>query len=462
MGDGRNRARLSDGNDGDPVSQVSPLPLCGICLRFVLTRCRSLMYHRAKPYYIHERIQKLGRSFDLRVLLVMNDVHDSQTDIRDLSRMALINDLTIVMAWTNEEAANYIEMYKLFEKKPPDAIRGRPRVEYAQQIEMLLTSVDKVNKTDVVTLTSHLGSLDSIVRTPADTLACLTGFGPAKVRNLREAFHQPFRVGETRTMRQRRAQEAHTTAERVEEPTSPWDGSRIGAASAISDAMPPASDSSDSPNTPSHLGISGPPGTSGTSWPSARTAPTHPPPPPPQRARDESPLPSNPSLRAAVAFRRAGKTSLAPKRAFGASTAPTENEAPGAKRARDEQNSEEYQAQDGGPVAVAKAPPVSGSQPEPGDEDELDLELRDLENLDEAAQLELALKLSGASTGDRNGGVMGSEPVVPLSPPSQPETQEKAPHFSPEPDIDLGLEDFDDLTEEEQLAIAMQLSQQGL
>ena len=38
----------------------------------------SLRYHNLHPDYIHERLQSLGKSFALRVLLVQVDVKDPQ------------------------------------------------------------------------------------------------------------------------------------------------------------------------------------------------------------------------------------------------------------------------------------------------------------------------------------------------------------------------------------------------
>ena len=35
---------------------------------------RSLKYHRLHPEYIHQRIEKLGRMYNLRILLLMCDV----------------------------------------------------------------------------------------------------------------------------------------------------------------------------------------------------------------------------------------------------------------------------------------------------------------------------------------------------------------------------------------------------
>lgn len=39
--------------------------------------------------------------------------------------MCLLADLTLMLAWTPEEAGKIVETYKLFENKPPDLIMAR-------------------------------------------------------------------------------------------------------------------------------------------------------------------------------------------------------------------------------------------------------------------------------------------------------------------------------------------------
>lgn len=47
----------------------------------------SLKYHNLKPDYIHERLKLLGKSYELRVLLVLVDmqVHDTLIKYADTS-----------------------------------------------------------------------------------------------------------------------------------------------------------------------------------------------------------------------------------------------------------------------------------------------------------------------------------------------------------------------------------------
>jgi Helix-hairpin-helix domain len=83
----------------------------------------------------------------------------------------------------------------LFEHKPPDVIKERISDDYLSQLNNVLTSVRGVNKTDVMTLTSNFGSLKRIAQAGPDEMSLLPGFGEVKVKRLREAFSQPFRTG---------------------------------------------------------------------------------------------------------------------------------------------------------------------------------------------------------------------------------------------------------------------------
>ncbi|XP_057567457.1 DNA excision repair protein ERCC-1 isoform X2 [Hippopotamus amphibius kiboko] len=59
----------------------------------------SLRYHNLHPDYIHQRLQSLGKSFALRVLLVQVDVKDPQQALKELAKMCILADCTLILAW---------------------------------------------------------------------------------------------------------------------------------------------------------------------------------------------------------------------------------------------------------------------------------------------------------------------------------------------------------------------------
>ncbi|KZO95652.1 DNA repair protein rad10, partial [Calocera viscosa TUFC12733] len=153
----------------------------------------SLRYHRLHPEYVHTRIGKLENRFQLRVLLMMCDVSEHEEPIRELTKVCLINNLTIMVAWTPEEAGLYLSTYKLFEHKPPDRIKERVDKDYSSLLRAALTSIRGVNKTDVTTLSSNVGSVREIADASVETLLACPGFGEVKSRRVSEAFQRPFR-----------------------------------------------------------------------------------------------------------------------------------------------------------------------------------------------------------------------------------------------------------------------------
>ena len=78
----------------------------------------SLRYHRLHPEYIHQRIERLGHSYNLRVLLLMCDIvrrarltlvhpadplapqSEHQDPIRELTKVCLLNNITVIVTWS--------------------------------------------------------------------------------------------------------------------------------------------------------------------------------------------------------------------------------------------------------------------------------------------------------------------------------------------------------------------------
>ncbi|KAG8907941.1 Excision repair cross-complementation group 1 [Tulasnella sp. 403] len=117
-------------------------------------------------------------------------------------------------AWSMEEAAQYLMTYKAYENKSPNMIKERIDNDYASILHSALTSIKGVNKTDVLTLKTTFGvrpydvlrcstmaytptaqDFAGISRATPEELSLCPGFGKAKARRVREAFHQPFFPG---------------------------------------------------------------------------------------------------------------------------------------------------------------------------------------------------------------------------------------------------------------------------
>nr|CAD7463838.1 unnamed protein product [Timema tahoe] len=154
----------------------------------------SLRYHNLNPDYINERLKLLGKQYELRVLLVQVDIKDPHHALKNLVRICILADLTLMLAWSAEEAGKIIETYKMYENKPPDLIMERMDKLSSphQRLVSVLTSIRSINRTDATTLLSTFGSLERLLRASPETLALCPGLGPSKAARLHKVLHQPF------------------------------------------------------------------------------------------------------------------------------------------------------------------------------------------------------------------------------------------------------------------------------
>lgn len=171
----------------------------------------SCKYHNLHPNYIHRRISEIRTDFDLRVLLCLVDVEDNAATLLFLNKLCVVNNMTLILAWTNEEAARYLETFKAFEGKDASSIQRREQTNFADQVSDVLCAVRSVNKTDSSQLMSQFGTLRGLVAAPMDELSLCPGIGEKKVRRLYEAFHKPF---SSATARKRRKEKEQAKARR--------------------------------------------------------------------------------------------------------------------------------------------------------------------------------------------------------------------------------------------------------
>lgn len=117
-----------------------------------------------------------------RFLLVMIDTKDHTKAMRELTRVSVLLEFTIVLAWSLEEAGRYIETFKAYENKSPDAIKEKPAASDAERMISSLTSIKSVNKTDAYTLMSNFDNFADIANASKSSLQTCPGFGPQKVQ----------------------------------------------------------------------------------------------------------------------------------------------------------------------------------------------------------------------------------------------------------------------------------------
>ncbi|CAN8178151.1 unnamed protein product [Coccothraustes coccothraustes] len=152
----------------------------------------SLRYHHLHPEYIHERLRALGRSFGLQVLLLQVDVRDPHQSLKDLAKVCLLTDCTLLLAWSAEEAGRYLETFKSYEQKPPDLLKERVEQDFLSRVTDCLTSVKSVNRTDALSLLGTFGSLAAVAGASREDLSLCPGVGPQKAKRLFDVLHEPF------------------------------------------------------------------------------------------------------------------------------------------------------------------------------------------------------------------------------------------------------------------------------
>lgn len=168
----------------------------------------SLKYHKLRPEYVWRRIEKLNGGSSatmprqesdqvLRVLLVVVDIDLPQEVIRALLGICIKHDLSMVVAWSFEEAGNYVAYFKQNEmarSRIESSIQGIKKDDYNSTISSTLTTVRAVNKTDVINLLANCNSFKQVVllATQDDQLGNIQGLGDRKLHNLKTVFSEPF------------------------------------------------------------------------------------------------------------------------------------------------------------------------------------------------------------------------------------------------------------------------------
>ena len=152
----------------------------------------SFKYHNLHPNYVHRRIAELRSDFDLRILLCLVDVEDNASILLFLNKLCCVNNMTLVLAWSEQETARYLETFKAFEAKDAATIQKKKEVTFKEQIADTLGCIRSVNKTDSATLYTQFGNLRKVMTAGMDDIRLCPGVGEKKARRMYEAFHKPF------------------------------------------------------------------------------------------------------------------------------------------------------------------------------------------------------------------------------------------------------------------------------
>lgn len=154
----------------------------------------SLKYHRLHPEYIYSRIRALAGKYNLRVLLTMVDIENHEDALKELSKTSLINNVTLILCWSAQEAGRYLELYKTYEHTAPTSIRAPQASNYSESVVDFITTPRSINKTDAVSLVSNFGSLRTAINAHPEEVALVAGWGEKKVKKWCSSVREPFRA----------------------------------------------------------------------------------------------------------------------------------------------------------------------------------------------------------------------------------------------------------------------------
>ncbi|KAF2002954.1 hypothetical protein P154DRAFT_430266 [Amniculicola lignicola CBS 123094] len=154
----------------------------------------SLKYHRLHPEYIYNRIRDLKGQYQLRILLTMVDIENHEDSLRELSKTSIVNNVTVMLCWSAQEAGRYVELFKTFENAAPTSIRAQQSSSYSDKLVEFITVPRSINKTDAIGLVSNFGSIRTAVNAGPEEVGLIAGWGEKKVQRWCNAVREPFRI----------------------------------------------------------------------------------------------------------------------------------------------------------------------------------------------------------------------------------------------------------------------------
>jgi DNA excision repair protein ERCC-1 len=154
----------------------------------------SLKYHRLHPEYIYNRIRDLKGQYNLRILLTMVDIENHEEPLKELSKTSLVNNVTVMLCWSAQEAGRYLELFKTFENAAPTGIRAQQSSTYSEKMVEFITVPRSINKTDAVGMVSNFGSIRTAINAGPEEIGLIAGWGEKKVQRWSNAVREPFRI----------------------------------------------------------------------------------------------------------------------------------------------------------------------------------------------------------------------------------------------------------------------------
>lgn len=197
----------------------------------------SLRYHRLHPDYIYDRLMASGVSLSsndelleqefthgklspnsVRVLLVQVDVEDDRAWVRELSKLCVSVGLSMILAFSDEEAAKTLVLYRNLMNRgiPSTSARQHEKLDINEQspynsdafidnLHVILKKSLKIrlSRRDIQNLLLHYGSFSGVIKALDEGLGeCVGGIGEKKGLRLSLALSAKFKADKSPTISQ--------------------------------------------------------------------------------------------------------------------------------------------------------------------------------------------------------------------------------------------------------------------
>eukprot|EP00929_Paragymnodinium_shiwhaense_P005258 TRINITY_DN106972_c0_g1_i1.p1 TRINITY_DN106972_c0_g1~~TRINITY_DN106972_c0_g1_i1.p1 ORF type:complete len:225 (-),score=42.38 TRINITY_DN106972_c0_g1_i1:458-1132(-) len=154
----------------------------------------SLRFQRLHSDYLQKRVDALaGSRYRSRVLLCRVDLEQPEEQLEQVTILAFHSNCSLLLAWTDAEASQYLETLHRYQSKGAEALMGKlAEGDHATRMTQVLTTIKGVNRTDAASLSSRFGSFAGICAASEEELLECPGVGDKKVRQLQKVLHTPF------------------------------------------------------------------------------------------------------------------------------------------------------------------------------------------------------------------------------------------------------------------------------
>lgn len=152
-----------------------------------------MKFHQQNGAYILNRIASIPGHYVVRILLVLVDLDDHEQVLLNLNQIAVLRDVTLVLAFSIAEVARYLETYKSFENTNADVLKEAASTgDHFEQARVALGAIKSISGSDVANLLLVFGTVAKIFTASLEQLATVPGLGEKKILALYNAFHDPI------------------------------------------------------------------------------------------------------------------------------------------------------------------------------------------------------------------------------------------------------------------------------